>query len=302
MPSELERIEALRELFLRDPKGVPDYWTADLLEAYDRTLGRRIGWKWDAVLADLLARPGLPPLPSRWVDWGCGTGIAARRLLARLPPGPKEAWLVDRSPLAIVFAERRLREEVPGVTVERGLPPVPGHGALLSHVLNELTPEGERDLVIALSKASWIVWVEPGTPAHSQALVGWRGRLLAGRSAWAPCPHSGECGLPAPDRALGWCHQFAAPPASASEDEEWARIVRRLGLDPRSLPLSYLVLGPAGAAAPGPARLLGRPRFEKGRATAVWCEPDGRVTRRIVTKRRDPETYRALRKGKGLLG
>ena len=74
-------LDRLRERFLRGPSAGGAYWETDSdLASYDFTYGERIGWKWDHVLRELRLRQWRPK--SRTVfDWGCGSGIAARRVI-----------------------------------------------------------------------------------------------------------------------------------------------------------------------------------------------------------------------------
>src|SRR5436189_3381245 len=109
---ELASLRKLRERFLDRTAGERDYWkTADELALYDATFGERIGWKWDAVLAELVAR-GWQPRSHRVLDWGCGSGVAGRCVLAQWPHFESLA-LHDRSPLARRFAVQRTRVEYP---------------------------------------------------------------------------------------------------------------------------------------------------------------------------------------------
>lgn len=76
-----EGLARLRDAFLRGTAGQEDYWNSETdLVAYDATFAQRIGWKWDFVLEDL-RQLGWSPPPGELVDWGCGTGIAARACL-----------------------------------------------------------------------------------------------------------------------------------------------------------------------------------------------------------------------------
>ena len=58
-------LERLREVFLGRggaTAAAGPYWSSPReLESYDFTLGRRIAWKWAAVLEPLLARGWTPP-------------------------------------------------------------------------------------------------------------------------------------------------------------------------------------------------------------------------------------------------
>src|SRR5215217_5529173 len=111
-PRELEVLATLRARFLQRTAGAQDYWRSEEeLALYDETFAARIGWKIDAVIRDL-QRLGWKPASRRLVDWGCGTGIATRRLLAAWPT-ISEVALHDRSQLAIRFARQRIAGEHP---------------------------------------------------------------------------------------------------------------------------------------------------------------------------------------------
>ena len=82
-------LERLRGNFLsEEPSSHGDYWkTNEDLESYDLTFACRIGWKWDAVLTESHERGWTPPPDAVLLDWGCGTGIAARRMLSSFGAG-----------------------------------------------------------------------------------------------------------------------------------------------------------------------------------------------------------------------
>src|SRR5262245_8274537 len=98
-------LERLRERFLAGGDSQQEsgaYWRSSSdLASYDFTFAQRIGWKWDAVLSELQRRRWrLPPGPL--LDWGCGSGIAGRRVLEFLQPDlPAAFQLYDHSPLAV---------------------------------------------------------------------------------------------------------------------------------------------------------------------------------------------------------
>src|SRR5438128_2670052 len=112
--AELSALAELRARFLDGSNAGGGYWKSEAeLALYDASFGERIGWKWDAVLGELKAR-GWRPTAKHFVDWGCGSGIAGRRVLA--------AWehfesltLTDVSPLAMRFAAARAREFFPNL-------------------------------------------------------------------------------------------------------------------------------------------------------------------------------------------
>ncbi|MFM7213295.1 MAG: small ribosomal subunit Rsm22 family protein, partial [Verrucomicrobiota bacterium] len=211
-------LERLREIFLSGQPVRGSYWTCrEDLEAYDATLGERIGWKWDAVL-DQLGRLGWCPPVGPLVDFGCGSGVASRRVLGHGSADRfTEIRLIDKSSLATGFAASRLRNLVPGVrVVEAGSADMAdvmaGSTVLLSHVLGEMLPVARRQLASALADAAAVIWVEPGTHADSRALIAMREELLGSFHPVAPCVHAARCGLLAAGQERHWCHFFANPP------------------------------------------------------------------------------------------
>ncbi|TVR50963.1 MAG: hypothetical protein EA425_08335 [Puniceicoccaceae bacterium] len=283
------------------------YWdTVKLLEDYDHTLGERIGWKWDAVLRELRLRGWAPPV-GPVVDWGCGTGVAARRFLGGLGrPACTRLWVWDHSAAAVAFAEERIRAANPGLVVESGLPageamerPV----VLLSHVLGELDRSGEAALEPLLAEATAVVWVEGGSHELSRRLIGWRERLRERFRVVAPCTHEAACGLCHEGMERHWCHHFARPPTEAFTRPEWGVFAREMGVDLRALPFSFLVLDrrrpdPDHDPARGGVRILGRPSLFKGYARMLACAEDG-VAERELQQRSDRRSWRQLRKPSG---
>lgn len=291
-------LQRLRDGFLEGAAGRADYWQRPGdLASYDETFGRRIAWKWDYVLAELVRRGWVPP-PGPALDWGCGSGVAGRAFLGHF--GPKSVAALafwDRSRLAMQFAAEKARSALPGVAVQCGPPPASVGTLLMSHVLTELSPTQVTDLLARAAGATAVIWVEPGTQIAASRLVAARERLRGEFQLVAPCPHQGPCGMPAAEAAGHWCHHFAPSPAEAFTSRGWARFARIAGVDLRSLPLAFLVLDkrPAAALPPGTVRVLGRPRILKF-ALATSCEPDGIHERRVM-KRTLPEEFRAMKRG-----
>jgi len=294
-----DALERLRRRFLEGGAARADYWHSEAdLAAYDQTFGQRIGWKWDHVLADL-ARLGWSPPPGEVLDWGCGSGIAGRAFLGRSGTrGVTRLVLSDRSRQAMDFAAARLHEEFPGMAVEAtGTPASTECTLLVSHVLTELSPRQTDELADLSSRATAVVWVEPGTFDASRALIAVRERLRGTFHVVAPCTHQGGCEMLAPGRERHWCHHFAASPPEAFTDGRWARWAGEMGIDLRSLPLSYLVLDkrPPAALPPGAVRLIGRPRVQKAYALLCGCDETGVHERRLL-KRTFPQEFRDARR------
>src|SRR5688572_5664317 len=98
-------LDRLRDGFLSGDAGKGAYWKSESdLASYDFTFGERIGWKWDHVLRELRLRAWRPT--SRNVfDWGCGSGIAARRVIEFFDATKFDTLTVwDHSPAACDYA------------------------------------------------------------------------------------------------------------------------------------------------------------------------------------------------------
>lgn len=292
-------LDRLRRGFLDGTAGAQDYWRQEEdLAQYDATFAQRIGWKWDHVLRELQQRGWRLP-PGDLVDWGCGSGIATRAVLDHLGrDGITGVRWVDRSPLATRFAAMRLAVRHPGVPSGPGWVEAPGT-VLVSHVLTELQPDQTEQLVDQLRSATAVLWVEPGTYEASLALIAIRERLRETFGVVAPCPHRGRCGILAPGNERHWCHHFARPPANVFTDAFWGQFSHFLGIDLRSLPLSFLVLdrrwNPPVPEPAGPTRILGRPEVLKAHVRFMGCSAAG-VSELDVPKRSHPRLWKAARK------
>jgi hypothetical protein len=302
-----ESLDRLRETFLTDAKSRGPYWhTVTDLECYNFTYGERIGWKWDAVLRELKMRSWTPPGGAAVLDWGCGSGIAGRRVVDFFGAENFSSLLVhDHSPIAIDFSEHYGRKAFPGLVVERAshrdLEGDASFGLLVvSHVVNELDELARAQLASLCARAETILWVEPGTHEASRLLGGWRETLRsAGMNVIAPCPHQNACGVLTPGNERHWCHFFAAPPANIQADSEWVRFGQRAGIDLRSLPYSFLVLDRRPTARPeGYSRIIGEARHYKGYAKIFNCDAAG-VSELMLQKRDAPELFKALKHSAG---
>lgn len=295
-------LDRLREGFLTGTAADGPYWrTLSDLANYDLTYAERIGWKWDAVLRELHSRNWKPPVSARTiVDWGCGSGVAGRRVLAAFGVENFDALHVwDHSPLAREFAARRAREEFPSLAVSEFADAGQRIGLLvLSHVINELPADALTALVALVARADAVLWVEPGTHVVSRALIAQREVLRETFDLIAPCPHQTTCGLLMPGNERHWCHFFAPPPPGVQNDSDWVRFGQRAGIDLRSLPYSYLILEkkPAIALPPeGAARIIGRAESFKGFARVLSCEAPA-VEELELQKRADADLFKQLKK------
>ena len=301
-------LRRLRERFLQfdrrdaETPDRTDYWRSHSeLASYDFTFGERIGWKWDTVLAELKLRGWTPPEGTA-LDWGCGTGIAGRRVAQAWPEQIRTLSLSDRSHPALNFAATRARATLPGISVQTGADCAP-ETLVLSHVLNELTPEALERLLALAARAQAVLWVEPGTYDVSRKLIAVREQLVAHFRVVAPCTCGVACGMLAPGNERHWCHHFARVPGPVHTDPGWGRFAQTLEIDLGSVPFSFLVLDrrPATAAPDSrEARVLGVPRHYKGYAKILSCQADG-VNERVLQKRDAPELLKAMKKDPGSL-
>jgi hypothetical protein len=112
-------LDRLRDTFLAGKPSGTNYWTSRSdLENYDFTFAQRIAWKWDAVLRELKLRGWTPPR-GPLLDWGCGSGIAGRRVVEFFDERTFDGLRVfDRSSLAMEFGAEKAREAFPSLRVE----------------------------------------------------------------------------------------------------------------------------------------------------------------------------------------
>ncbi|MGC1479861.1 MAG: small ribosomal subunit Rsm22 family protein [Chthoniobacterales bacterium] len=277
---DIATLRRLRTVFLEGTAQTGDYWkTPADLELYDRTFGERIGWKWDAVLAELAARDWRPR-SRRLVDFGCGSGVAGRRVLGAYS-GFEDVHLTDRSRVATRFALDRIVRDHPNLHVRAGDHPEVDSDTLLvvSHVLNELSESDVTTLRRLAQSAGEILWVEAGSHADSRLLVGAiREPLRASHRVIAPCTHRETCGLLAPHNDRHWCHSFAKPPSAIFQTASWSQFSNEISIDLRSLPYSFLAMTQHSEAAgppPDHSRVIGRPRKYKGYQKVLRCNATG---------------------------
>ena len=300
MALDWQVLKRLRSVFLNGNGGPTDYWQEDSdLDHYDATFAQRIGWKWDSVLAWLAERGWRPPSESVLLDWGCGSGIAARAFLDFCGPAAvRRVHFWDRSLRAVRFAVAKAVRKYPQIEVMDGLPAAPDV-VLISHVLTELTTEQVEALTTWLAEARSVLWVEPGSFEASHRLIEVRERLRHRFHVIAPCTHAGACGLLAPGNERHWCHHFASSPPAVFSDPFWGRFAQVLGIELRSLPVSFVALDKRlpSPLPEGTVRVIGRPRVYKGRALVQACEAEG-VAEWALRRRAVPEMFRRLEKGR----
>jgi hypothetical protein len=291
-----------RQRFLGGVSPEGPYWaSASDLEGYNLTYGERIGWKWDAVLDELVMR-GWKPQVRSVLDWGCGSGVAGRRVISRFGAGAFDSLAVwDHSPLATEFAQTRARTEFPSLSVSAATPELlegrePIGLLVVSHVLNELSPSAVEELKGLVARSQALIWTEPGSHDISRALGALRDIWIKDFAVVAPCTHTNACPILAPGNERHWCHHFAAPPSAIFADSDWVKFGHRAGIDLRSLPYSFIALDRDwNGGEPGLSRVIGRPEQFKPYVRLLNCDATG-LAELMVMKRADPALYKELDK------
>lgn len=315
-----ESLDRHREHFLGGKPSDGPYWASDSdLASYDFTFGERIGWKWDAVLDELRMR-GWAPRGGAILDWGCGSGVAGRRVVQRFGQDSFDSLVVwDHSPIATGFAHDVARAKFPGLDVSMATPGFlaadqPIGLLVLSHVLNELQPDA-LDAIRALSRRSRaVLWTEPGNRETSRKLGSLRDEWSGEFRLVAPCTHGNRCPVLGPGNDRHWCHHFASPPPAIFADSNWVKFGRRAGIDLRSLPYSFLAVDRDwNGAVDGLSRVIGRPEEFKPYVRLLNCDSSGlaeltvpKRTNRALCKELDrtkrPLVYRWTRDGPDVAG
>lgn len=289
-----QKLRELRQFFLSTSPNRASYWDSEqTVGLYDQTLAIRIGWRWDAVISQLRSLRW-QPREKLFLDWGCGSGIASRKILDAFP-NLECAYLADLSPHAERYAAKTIREQFSSVSVRTGIPEGESFCLLLSHVLGELDDRSQELLASIVDQASSLIWVEGGSAVLSKKLGFWRERL-----DWpviAPCTHRQPCRMLAPENQVHWCHFFTRPPAETFMDADWSEFAKQLEIDHRTVAFSYLVLDrSAESQLSGLARPIGTTRVYKALAKLQLCDANGLHDVELM-KRDFPDEWKALKKG-----
>lgn len=302
-------LDRLRDRFLQGSIDAPYWESSDDLANYDFTFGERIGWKWDHVLRELRLRGWSPARHRHVFDWGCGSGIASRRVISCFGPENFDSLTVwDHSPLACDYAAETAQQAFPALRVTQATPGLlassePVELLIISHVLNELPPEALAALRALIDRAAAVIWVEPGTHEISRRLGTFRDELRATFRILAPCTHELGCPMFAPGNERHWCHFFAPPPSEIFANSNWVKFGQRAGIDLRSLPYAFIALERARDHPPSPpdlSRVIGRVEHFKPYARLLNCDATG-LAELELPKRADPALFKQLERTKAPL-
>lgn len=300
-------LDRLREGFLHGGAAHGPYWqSSSALASYDLTYGERIGWKWDQVLKELRMKNWAPSSRSI-VDWGCGSGIASRRVIDFFGADHFDSLLLwDHELVATQYAESVARRDYPALEVQTATPgylqgDAPIGLLVISHVLNELCDDALTSLRQLIHRAEAVIWVEPGTSDVSRSLSAIRDSLQTDFQLVAPCTHQQSCPVLAEGNERDWCHFFAPPPSAIFADPDWVKFGQRAGIDLRSLPYSFLVLDRRSQPADQSlSRILGRTKQFKPYTRFLNCDKEG-LEFVTLPKRANPALYKELDRSKSPL-
>ncbi|WP_309025260.1 small ribosomal subunit Rsm22 family protein [Pelagicoccus sp. SDUM812002] len=301
-------LERLRNRFLETGTQAGVYWQSEEdLVHYHTTFAARIGWKWDNAL-ELAAQAGFQPQVRKIFDWGCGSGIAALRLIAYYGADAfDEVQLWDHSTLACRFAQKTIAATYPSLKVEIAPAPVLSDSEsrsdtlfLVSHALNELGYEAQQQLSNQIRKAAQVIFVEPGDHTSSRKVIAQREALRGDFQIAAPCTQCETCPMLAEENQRHWCHFFGKPPIEAFTEGFWARFAQTMEIDLRSLPYSFLALSKKQIQSSTASRLIGRPRQFKGYTRLLSCDSAG-LRELELQKRDDKQLWKSLKKEQSTL-
>ena len=228
----------------------------------------------------------------RIVDIGGGPGTATLAAYQVLGTELRNAIVVDHNPKWQPFIEHvntsllrplawpELQWQNLNFSTGRGLDSLlelPHTLGIFSYTLNELSdlsPILSHLLPKLLQHNSYVLVIEPGTPAGFAVIAELRQWALANNAEIiAPCTHRHSC--PAMDPANNfWCHfraRFDRP--------EFHQLAKKAFKGFEDEKFSYLLLGPARGAVTvaeeGRGRIVGEPRHHKGHSTFAVCAEAG---------------------------
>jgi ribosomal protein RSM22 (predicted rRNA methylase) len=227
--------------------------------------------------------------PRSLLDFGAGPGTvlwAARDCWL----GLERALLIETSNVIRAFGLRLARESgITQIDWQTALDSAAPHDLVtIAYVLDELDPDRRAPLIDRLWSLTGdtLLIVEPGTSAGWRRILDARRQLLdAGAHLVAPCPHTADCPLVAPD----WCH-FSRRVARSrvhlqakDADVPWE--------DEKFI---YLAVSRHSLARPQ-ARVIAAPRAGSGKVELKLCSEDGSAYWERVTRRQGDRYKRARR-------
>lgn len=258
-------------------------------------LATRLPATFAAVRAALAMVEDVAPdfAPESLIDLGCGPGTA---LWAATDTWPSlasaemvEASGAIRSVGEKLAASSQVKSHWQAGDVTAKIPALqPADLVTLAYVLDELPPATiglVTEKLWSLTKGMLVI-IEPGTPAGWQRILTVRDRLRdLGAHLVAPCMHSQDCPIAAPD----WCH-FSRRVARSRVH----RLAKGAEVPWEDEKYIFIAASRAPVEVTG-ARILAPPRVNGGVGRAKLCREDGSATETTLSKR-DGAAFKALRR------
>lgn len=258
-------------------------------------LATRLPATFAAVRAALAMVEDVAPdfAPESLIDLGCGPGTA---LWAATDTWPSlasaemvEASGAIRSVGEKLSASSQVKSHWQAGDVTAKIPTLqPADLVTLAYVLDELPPATlalVTEKLWSLTKGMLVI-IEPGTPAGWQRILTVRDRLRGlGAHLVAPCMHSQDCPIAAPD----WCH-FSRRVARSRVH----RLAKGAEVPWEDEKYIFIAASRSPVEVKG-ARILAPPRVNGGVGRAKLCREDGSATETTLSKR-DGAAFKALRR------
>lgn len=217
------------------------------------------------------------------LDVGAGTGAAGWALHALLET-PPELTCLEREPAMIALGSGLMAAE-PALSAAKWVrhdlaqSPVTQKADLVmaSYALNELDDRTRATVLENLWACTnkLLLLIEPGTPVGFAQLRQARRVLTSlGGQIVAPCPHSGECPLPAED----WCHFTCRISRSRLH-----KLMKEGDAPYEDEKFAYLAVSRIPCS-PAPVRILRHPMKEAGHINLKLCTPEGIISRTVTKK------------------
>ncbi|KQW30954.1 methyltransferase type 11 [Rhizobium sp. Root274] len=231
--------------------------------------------------------------PTSLIDLGCGPGTALWAA-ADTWPSLASAEMIEASGAIRGVGEKLSRSAQVASRWQAGdvtakMPSLaPADLITLAYVLDELPPATIANVtqkLWSLTKGMLVI-IEPGTPAGWQRILTARDVLRsAGAHLVAPCPHSEDCPIVAPD----WCH-FSRRVARSRVH----RLAKGAEVPWEDEKYIFIAASREPVERTG-SRILVPPRVNGGVGRVKLCRGDG-TAQELTLSKRDGEAFKALRR------
>lgn len=215
------------------------------------------------------------------LDWGCGVGtasLAISQIFEKL-----EYFLVEQDIFAKNYAEQFLKYFFPANNVFTFIPDKVDL-SVFSYSLGEVN-SWKTILDQIWQKTSYLLIIEPGTPAHFDRLLEIRDYILSkGAHICGPCCHNKACPLLKND----WCHFGINVPRSKDH-----RLLKNVERNFEQEAYSYLFFSKTPRTT-DLGRIIAKPRIHGGHIDLRICNKNGEIVKKTVG--RSSQEYKRIKK------